>query len=69
MPRERIKKMENLNRKDPYMMLSIVNMKLRDECDSLESLCKAYDLDMEELLGRMDAIGYSYSMQTNQFVG
>ena len=69
MSQERIKKMENLNRKDPYMMLSIVNMKLRDECDSLESLCKVYDLDMEELLGRMDVIGYSYSMKTNQFVG
>ena len=51
------------------MMLSIVNMKLRDECDSLEALCKDYDLDMEELLGRMDAIGYTYSMANNQFVG
>ncbi|MDU6853889.1 MAG: DUF4250 domain-containing protein [Clostridiales bacterium] len=61
--------MENLNRKDPYMMLSIVNMKLRDECDSLETLCKDYDLDMEELLGRMDAIGYTYSMANNQFIG
>ena len=61
--------MENLNRKDPYTMLSIVNMKLRDECDSLEALCKDYDLDMEELLGRMDAIGYTYSMANNQFVG
>ena len=61
--------MENLNRKDPYMMLSIVNMKLRDECDCLEALCKDYDLDMEELLGRMDAIGYTYSMANNQFVG
>lgn len=61
--------MENLNRKDPYMMLSIVNMKLRDECPSLEDLCKTYDLDIEEVLGRMDAIGYTYSMTRNQFVG
>lgn len=60
--------MESLNRKDPYMMLSIVNMKLRDECESLEELCRSYDLDMEELLGRMDAIGYSYKASTNQFV-
>nr|WP_307990534.1 DUF4250 domain-containing protein [uncultured Niameybacter sp.] len=60
--------MESLNRKDPYMMLSIVNMKLRDECNSLEELCKSYDIDMEELLGRMDAIGYSYKESINQFV-
>lgn len=60
--------MESLNAKDPYMMLSIVNMKLRDECNSLEELCKSYDMDMEELLGRMDAIGYSYKESINQFV-
>ena len=60
--------MESLNAKDPYMMLSIVNMKLRDECDSLEELCKSYDIDIEELLGRMDAIGYSYKESINQFV-
>ncbi|MEG0085586.1 MAG: DUF4250 domain-containing protein [Niameybacter sp.] len=60
--------MESLNRKDPYMMLSIVNMKLRDEYNSLEELCKSYDMDMEELLGRMDVIGYSYQTSTNQFV-
>ena len=60
--------MESLNRKDPYMMLSIVNMKLRDECNSLEELCKSYAIDMEELLRRMDAIGYSYKESINQFV-
>ncbi|MEF9960271.1 MAG: DUF4250 domain-containing protein [Niameybacter sp.] len=60
--------MGSLNRKDPYMMLSIVNMKLRDEYNSLEELCKSYDMDMEELLGRMDVIGYSYQTSTNQFV-
>ena len=60
--------MGSLNAKDPCMMLSIVNMKLRDECDSLEELCKRYDIDIEELLGRMDAIGYSYKESINQFV-
>lgn len=60
--------MESLNRKDPYMMLSIVNMKLRDECSSLEDLCQTYDMDIEEILGRMDAIGYTYKASINQFV-
>ena len=48
-------------------MLSIVNMKLRDECGSLEDL-QTYDMDMEELLGRMDAIGYTYKASINQFI-
>lgn len=60
--------MENLNKKDPYMTLSLINTKLRDECENLEDLCKTYDLDIEEILGRMDVIGYSYSEKYNQFV-
>lgn len=60
--------MENLNKKDPYMTLSLINTKLRDECNNLEDLCKTYDLDQEELIGRMDAIGYTYSEKYNQFI-
>ena len=60
--------MENLNKKDPYMMLSLLNTKLRDECESFEDLCKTYDLDCEEVISRMDSIGYSYSESLNQFI-
>lgn len=67
--KEEIKeKMVNFNQKDPYMMLSLINTKLRDECESFDDLCSTYDLEVEEVISRMDAIGYSYDSRLNQFV-
>ncbi len=60
--------MNPLNTKDPYMLLSILNMKLRDRYESLEALCDDFDYSIEEVMGRMDGIGYTYSTTTNQFV-
>ena len=57
-----------LNKKDPYMLLSVVNMKLRDEASSLEELCKTYDKSQEELVSQLDAIGYTYDVEHNQFI-
>lgn len=57
-----------LNKKDPYMLLSIVNMKLRDEASSLDELCKTYQKDQVELEAQLLAIGYKYESNTNQFV-
>lgn len=57
-----------LNKKDPYMLLSIVNMKLRDEADNLEDLCKNYQKDEEELREQLAKIGYIYDANQNQFI-
>lgn len=57
-----------LNKKDPYMLLSVVNMKLRDEAPSLEELCKTYQKDQSELEMQLSAIGYSYEKAHNQFI-
>lgn len=57
-----------LNKKDPYMLLSVVNMKLRDEASSLEELCRTYDKDQSELVAQLLAIGYCYDKAHNQFV-
>lgn len=57
-----------LNKKDPYMLLSVVNMKLRDEAPSLEELCKTYDKDPKELVDQLMKIGYIYDKAHNQFV-
>lgn len=59
--------MENLDKKDPYLMLSILNMKLRDECATLEDLCKTYDLDIDYVKEKMRQIDYIYNKETNQF--
>lgn len=57
-----------LNKKDPYLLLSVVNTKLRDEADSLEELCKTYDQELEVIVERLSAIGYHYEKAHNQFV-
>ena len=57
-----------LNKKDPYMLLSVVNMKLRDEAPSLEELCKTYDKDQNELIAQLEVIGYVYDQTHNQFI-
>ncbi|MBS6445189.1 MAG: DUF4250 domain-containing protein [Ruminococcus sp.] len=53
--------------KDPIMLLSYVNTKLRDECKSLDDFCNTYDYPKSELLEHLDTIGYSYDVQQNQF--
>ncbi len=57
-----------LNTKDPYLLLSIVNMKLRDEASSLEDLCKSYDQSIEEVRERLKKVGYVYNSSLNQFI-
>jgi len=53
---------------DNYMLLSFINLKLRDYYDSLDSLCDDLDIDIDEIKERLDSIDYTYNSQTNQFV-
>ena len=53
---------------DDYILLSLVNTKLRDEHPSLQSLCGEEDVDETELCSRLAAIGYSYDEARNAFV-
>ena len=53
---------------DSFMLLSIINMKLRDEFDSLESLCDDYGIESIELINKLSDIGYTYYKEKNQFV-
>lgn len=57
-----------LNKKDPYILLSTVNMKLRDEAVNLEELCKTYQKDKEELQKQLQSVGYKYDREHNQFI-
>lgn len=57
-----------LNTKDPYMLLSIVNMKLRDENISLYEFCKSYDMEEELLVKKLAGVGYIYNQTHNQFI-
>lgn len=54
--------------KDPAMLLSFVNLKLRDYYQSLDALCEDLDTDREEILDRLAAIDYHYDEEKNRFV-
>ncbi len=53
--------------KDPMLLLSVVNTKLRDDYDSLEALCEDLGEDAEELKERLAAVGFVYQPQLRQF--
>lgn len=52
---------------DPYILLSAVNMQLRDEYSSLEELCKVHDISQDELVNKLKAAGFEYVKEINQF--
>ena len=54
--------------KDPVMLLSVINMKLRDQYASLEALCEDMDADEQQLRSRLLEVGYEYSAARNQFI-
>ena len=53
---------------DPVMLLSFVNLKLRDFYDSLDALCDDLDVDRSEIEAKLSAINYTYNKDRNQFV-
>ena len=53
---------------DPTMLLSFVNLKLRDYYSSLEAMCDDLDVSRAELEDKLQSIGYSYQKERNQFV-
>jgi hypothetical protein len=58
--------MENLP-KDPIMLMSFINMKLRDLYPSLEALCEDMDISRSELEEKLKAAGYEYNEATKRF--
>lgn len=53
--------------KDPFMLVSAINMLLRDkEFDSLESLCCNFDRKPEEVKAYLMEHGYEYSEEQKQ---
>lgn len=54
--------------KDPVMLLSFLNMKLRDFYSDLSALCADLDVSEAELKEKLAVIGYVYDRDRNQFV-
>ena len=53
---------------DPIMLLSMVNLKLRDFYPTLDALCDDLDEDKAALCAKLSAAGYEYDPRRNQFV-
>ena len=53
---------------DPIMLLSFVNMKLRDKYASLDDLCEDMDESKDAIIAKLTEVGYEYDPETNRFV-
>lgn len=53
--------------KDPFMLLSAVNMKLRDQYPSLEALCDDLGEDKELIDKKLTEAGFEYMAEINQY--
>ncbi len=53
---------------DPVMLLSYVNLKLRDFYTNLDALCEDLDADRNEIVEKLAGIDYHYDEEKNQFV-
>jgi len=54
--------------KDPVMLLSFVNLRLRDFYSDLDAFCEDLDVDKEETVRKLATIDYHYDKEQNQFV-
>ena len=46
---------------NPMMLLSFVNMKLRDEYDTLDELCASFMVEKEDVIEKLASVGYEYN--------
>ena len=54
--------------KDPILLLSVINTKLRDYYKDLDTLCQDMMIDKTILTDTLADIDYEYDAVTNQFV-
>ena len=54
--------------KDPFILLSLINTKLRDFYSSLDDLCEDLNYDKDEIKEILSKINYYYNEELNRFV-
>lgn len=52
---------------DPIMLLSCINMLLRDKYSSFDELCRGEDIDSKTILDKLAKVDYKYNSDSNQF--
>ena len=53
--------------KDPIMLMSWVNMKLRDFYPSLDRLCEDLEIDRNNIEETLRSAGFEYNEELNKF--
>ncbi len=53
---------------DPVMLLSVINLKLRDFYPSFEALCEDLDVDADEITKKLAVLDYHYDAAQNRFL-
>ncbi len=59
--------MTNFRNMDPVMLLSLVNMKLRNDYPDLDTLARGLELDKAWLIERLAEAGFEYIEAQRQF--
>lgn len=54
--------------KDPNMLLSYINLNLRDFYSDFETLCDDLDISLRETEEKLNSVGYFYDKEKNQFI-
>lgn len=54
--------------KDPMLLVSVVNTKLRDYYPNLDMLCEELQLEKESLTAKLAEIDYEYDPVQNRFL-
>lgn len=52
---------------DPFVLFSMINMKLRDNYESLDELCEDMDINKSELCQRLSQAGFEYDEKNKKF--
>lgn len=53
--------------KDPMMLFSFINMKLRDFYPSLDALCTDLDVSKDDIVKTLKDAGFEYNARLNKF--
>ncbi len=52
---------------DPFMLLSYINMQLRDNYESLDELCNSIGVDKQQIIDKLASAGFEYMDDIKQF--
>lgn len=53
--------------KDPMILFSFINTRLRDVYPSLDALCNDMHVNKEEIVNTLKTVGFEYNPEQNKF--